>query len=225
MNTGSGWTGHPSFTSTAYTTTTPVTITYILAASLTFLNTGTAPDGGQGHGVSSAGNSAVFKSYRVSKVGPSNGNGPTLNDSMAIVLQFSQTIGCPTIVIGDIDNQLPTTGSGNFGCTAPVAATNPFWADGLSAVGYPGLNSTGTPVAVNRITAAGTGVNVTPATGAGPWHPLACQSIPQNSNDSTITLQATGPLRELRLQYISNYHDTVGLGNQHIALGDITFFY
>jgi hypothetical protein len=216
ITSGSGWTSHPTFTSTAYTTATPITIAYQLLGT-TFLNTsGSTPEG---HGVSNAGGSATFKSYRVSK----DGN-PTLGNIMTIVIQFSQSVSCPTLVIGDVDNSLPT---GVNGCSGTNAPTGPRWADVVSATGYTMPNAGGSTVPVVRIAGAtGTGTNISPGVGAfGPWNAISCASIPQSSGVSDLTIQVGGTIRELRIDYVSNYADTVSTGNQHIALGDITFLY
>lgn len=219
MDTVSGWTGHPTYTTLGGATTTPVTITYRME-NTTFLNTGAAPDGGQGHGVSSANNSATFKSYRVSKIG-TTGSGPPAGNILTVVIVFSQLVGCPAIEIGDNDNNLPTSTT----CTAPVAGAAPYWADGLTAVGYTLPGAGGSTVATTRIAGTG-GTNITPAVGAaGPWSAIACQSIPQNSSASNLTIQAVSAVRELRLQYTSNFQDTTGTGAQHIALGNISFYY
>jgi hypothetical protein len=220
MTNAAGWASHPTFTDTSYTTTTGVTITYRLE-DFGFLNTsGTTPEG---HGVSNATGSATFKSYRISK----DGN-PTLDDAMTIVIQFSTDVTCATLVIGDIDNQLPTGTATDAGtCTGTNTPTASRWADQISAVGYTDVDAGGSTVDVVRIAGAvGSGTNVTPGVGtSGPWNAIGCGGIAQTSNASDLTLQVDGTIRELRLDYISDFQDTVSTGNQHIALGDITFFF
>lgn len=223
MTNVNGWANHPTYTAPPGTTggtTTGITIRYTMQ-NFTYLDTsGTTP---LGHGVSTAGDSATFKSYRVSKIG-TTGNGPPLDNVLDLLIEFSAPVGCPVFEIGDADNSLPTTGSGP-GCTSPVSGSSPYWADGVAITGYTAAGGGGSTVATQRIAGAG-GTNISPGVGsAGPFGALACQSVPQNSNASNLTVQALGTVRGLRLQYRSRFHDTVGNGAQHIALGNISFYY
>lgn len=243
MDSAGGWPNHPTYTyaltypaaPTTFTTTTGVTIDFFLLDTA-YLNVVT--NSSEAHGVSGTGTSAAtWPSYRISKDGlPDPSGNPPVGQTLTLVIQFSELVYCPIIVLADVDNCIQTVAAQNqVGCltsglptgipTGLCSATSSGWSDTILASAWAALDEGGDERTIDVM--AQTGTNILYSNSNGWWYAQACNSIPQTAGNtySDLYLRARGSVREIRVTYRSNYQDPTNAGRQHIGLGPIWFTY